>query len=170
MGTIRATAAAGTVVLALAACGEEKKLEGEDAAKPIAAQSREKGVALREVSCKDMKAEVGAALSCTALNPAGTKLVIEGSVTKVDGDRARYRYKAVGGTADGARLARQGRTLLERRVGQRAKSLTCPEKVRMPTRPSVTCTLETRDGLTFDVKLIVDADGELELEVADKPR
>ncbi len=167
LGPVSASVLAGLV---LTACGTAT-IKTDEVESTIAQQFAAKGVRLTDVSCEDgVKAEAGAPLRCTALNPAGTKLVLEGRVTKVKGDRGSFQVKAVRGVAKGPVIADQARALLERKVGQKARGMTCPASVPIPTTPSVTCELTTQDGKRYDVTVTIDAQSTLDAQVADTPK
>jgi hypothetical protein len=136
----------------------------------VRAQFAERGVVLRRVSCRSARPEGGARISCTALNDASTKLVLRGRVTSVSGGRARFRVKAVYGIARGTFVAAEVRRILERRVGTPARGVTCPRRVRIPTRRAVTCALTTREGTVFDVRVTICASERIVARVATQPR
>ena len=128
-------------------------------------------VAVHDVSCRDgTEARVGARVSCTALNAAGTELVVTGTVTAIHDRKAQFRFAAARGIARGATVAAEARRLLEDRAGQRAAWMRCPAHVPIPTHPAVICRLTTRDGTVFDTRVAVDATGHVEAEVARTPR
>jgi hypothetical protein len=154
----------------LAGCGE-KTVKTDELKQAITEQYTAQGVKLRELACPDdIKGEAGAAIKCTALNPAGTKLYIEGSVTSADDDGGRFKVKTVRLTLPGKRIATRARELLEQQVGQRAAGMTCPAEVEIPTKPSVTCELATTDGKRFDTAVKVDLDGNINVAVAKTPK
>lgn len=160
-----AVAAAGAAAGTAAAQTATDRIE-----RSIAAQFAEQGVTLRRVRCADVRAEVGARISCTALNPASTELVIRGSVTAVDGDEVRFRVKAEYGYARGTVIAKEVRRILEAKVGQRARRVTCPKRVRIPTKRAVTCALTTLQGPVYSVRVTVDAKNRITARVASRPR
>ncbi|MEV4420297.1 hypothetical protein AB0L40_10025 [Patulibacter sp. NPDC049589] len=137
----------------------------------IVDQFAAQGVRLHRVSCASgVQAAVGARISCTALNPADTKLIIRGKVTSVSGGTARIKVKAVRGIAKGTVIARQVRSLLEKQVGQRSAGVTCPKHVPIPTTPSVTCVLRTTQGPRYSVTVRIDAKSRITAKVATRPR
>jgi hypothetical protein len=155
------------VVVALAGCGGGT-VNTEELQATIDRQFRDQGIALHELSCKDgVQAEKGAKVSCTALNPSDTELVIEGRVTAVRDGKATFAAKAVRGVAKGDVVAAQTRELLERRVGQKAAGMTCPERVPIPTTPTVRCVLTTTQGPRYEATVRIDAQNRLNVELAD---
>lgn len=165
--TLLAVAAAG---LGLAACGEST-VETDQVEDTITKQFAAQGIKLTEVQCEDgVEAKVDAPISCTGLNPSETKLQLEGKVTAIEDDKASFQVKAVSGIAKGPTVAAQALALLERQVGEKAKGLTCPEEIPLPTKPSVTCELTTQDDKKFDATLKIDEQSQIDVEVADTPK
>lgn len=156
--------------LGLAACGEStigaSKVE-DTITKQFAAQ----GVQLTGVQCGDgVEAEVGGALSCTGVNSFGSTLELEGKVTAIEDDKASFQVRAVSGVAKGPRIAAQALELIERKVGEKQRGLTCPENIPLPTKPSVTCELETQDNKRFDTTVKIGTDSRMNVQVADTPK
>jgi hypothetical protein len=164
-----AVAGAGALAaLVVAGCGST--LDGGELAKNIDKHLASQGVTVHGASCPDdVPAKVGTNLTCTAYNRANSRLIIRGHVTSIHGSRARAHYKVVGAIARRTKVVAEARALLERKVGQRARSLTCPKVVHIPTRPSVTCRLTAMDGTMFNVAVRVDAEHGLRAKVADHP-
>jgi hypothetical protein len=155
--------------LGLAACGQSTIKTGE-VEDTIAQQFEAQGVKLHDVSCEgDVEAEVGAPLNCTALNPSETKLILEGKVTAIKDDKGSFQVKAVRGIAKGSVIETQALTIVKRRVKD-AKSLSCPSEVPIPTTPTVTCGLERANGKTYDARLQIDAQSNLQAAVSPTPR
>lgn len=136
----------------------------------VKAQFAEQGVALTRVRCGDVRAEAGARISCTALNPAKTELVLRGEVTAVEDGQVRFRVRAVYGNARGTAIAKEVKRLLEKEVGERARRVTCPKRVRIPTKRAVTCALTTRQGAVYSVRVTIDAKNRIRARVASRPR
>jgi hypothetical protein len=173
------TAAAPAVVvlaLALTGCGggaeEVATLRTDELEATIVRQFAAQGVPLTDVSCKDgVEARVGAPIACTARNPSRTTLVLEGTVTGLKGvERGSVRVKAVRGVAQGPVVAAQALRVLEGKVGRRARGLTCPAEVPIPTAPTVTCELTTSTGERYDTAVALDAQSRLRVRVADRPK
>lgn len=163
-------AVAAIATLGLTACGE-KTIKTDEVEDTISKQFQAQGVKLTEVDCEDgVKAEVDAKIACTALNPAETKLILEGKVTAIKDDKGSFQVKAVRGVAKGPVIAAQARAILEKEVGQKARSLTCPAEVPIPTTPSVTCELTAQDGTKADTTVTVDAESRINVQVADTPK
>ncbi|MDO9407686.1 DUF4333 domain-containing protein [Patulibacter sp.] len=153
--------------LGLSACGTST-IKTDQVESTIVKQFAAQGVKLTDVDCEDgVKAEVDARINCTALNPTETKLVLEGKVTKIDGDKGSFQVKAVRGIAKGTVVAEQAKMIYDAQVGETARAFTCPAEVPLPTTPSVTCKLTAEDGKTSDAKVTVDAQNQLRVEVAD---
>jgi hypothetical protein len=158
------------VAALLAGCGE-KTLKSSELKDTIASQFKSQGAPLHDISCPDdIKAKTGAAIRCTALNPSDTKLVLEGKVTSVTNDKAHVKVKAVSGVAKGTVIAAQAQALLEQQVGQKARGMTCPREVKIPTKPTVTCELTLRDGKRYDTAVTIGADASVHVEVSRAPR
>ncbi len=154
----------------LAGCGE-KTLKTDELKDTIASQFKAQGIPLHDISCPDdLEAKTGTAIRCTALNPANTKLVLEGNVTAVKDEKARFSVKAVSGIARGTVIAKQAQTLLEEKVGEKARGMTCPAEVPLPTKPTVTCELTTLDGKRYDATVTVSADARINVQVAQTPK
>lgn len=163
-------AIASVLALGLTACGETtiKTNEVEDT---IAKQFQAQGVKLTEVECKDgVKAEVDAKISCTALNPSETKLILEGKVTAIKDDKGSFQVKAVRGVAKGPIIAAQALKILEADVGQKARGLECPAEVPIPTTPTVRCELTTQDGAKAGTTVKIDAESNLNIKVDEDPK
>lgn len=153
--------------LGLTACGESR-IETSEVEGTISKQFQAQGVALTEVDCKDgVKAEAGARISCTALNPSQTKLILEGKVTAIKDEKGSFQVKAVRGIAKGPVIANQALSVYEKESGEDAGTLTCPAEVPIPTTPSVTCALTAEDGERRDAAVTIDARSTLTIEVAD---
>jgi hypothetical protein len=166
--TRRAAVLALASVAALAGCGGAGTLNADELRTTIDEQFRAQGIPLHEIACDDgTKAEKGARVSCTALNPSDTELVIEGRVTAVRDGRAAFAAKAVRGVAKGEVIAAQARKLLEQRVGQEAAGMTCPDRVPLPTTPSVRCVLTTTQGPRYEATVTLDARSRLNVQLAD---
>lgn len=156
--------------LGLAACGEST-IESDEVESTITQQFQAQGIRLTQVSCEDgVEAKVNAPISCTGLNPSETTLKLEGKVTAIKDDKASFQVKAVSGVAKGPTVAAQALALLEQQVGEKAKGLTCPEEIPLPTTPSVTCELTTQDDERFDATLKIDGNSRIDVEVADTPK
>jgi hypothetical protein len=154
-------------VVVLAGCGD-KTLKSSELKDTIASQFKAQNIPLHDISCPDdIKAKTGAAIRCTGLNASDTKLVLEGKVTSVTDDKAHFAVKAVSGIAPGAAIAAQARKVLEQQVGAKAKGMTCPREVAIPTKPTVTCELTTLDGKRYDATVTISADAQLNVKVAD---
>jgi hypothetical protein len=165
----RRCAGLAVAAVALAGCGGGT-LKTEELRTTLQEQFRAQGVPLHDVSCTDgVEAEEGAKVSCTALNPSDTELVIEGRVTAIRDGRASFQAKAVRGVAKGDVVARQARALLEQRVGQKAAGMTCPERVPIPTTPTVRCVLTTTQGPKYEATVRIDAESRLNVQLAETP-
>jgi hypothetical protein len=165
--TLTAVAIAAAAALGMTACGSTT-IKTDEVEATIVKQFAAQGVKVTEVSCESgVEAKVDAPINCTALNPSETKLILEGKVTSVKDDKGSFQVKAVRGIAKGPVIATQARTILERKVGQKARSLTCPDEVPIPTKPTVTCELTARDGSRVDTTVTIDAESNLSIEVAD---
>jgi hypothetical protein len=163
----RLFAGVAVAAVALAGCGGGT-LKTEELRTTIQQQFRAQGIPLHDVSCEDgVEAEKGAEVSCTALNPSDTELVIEGRVTAIRDGRASFRAKAVRGVAKGDVVAAQARTLLEQKVGQKAAGMTCPERVPIPTTPTVRCVLTTTQGPRYEATVRIDAQSRMDVELAE---
>ncbi|MFA4930010.1 MAG: DUF4333 domain-containing protein [Patulibacter sp.] len=152
----------------LAACGTST-IDVSQVESTVVEQFAAQGVPLRETSCEDVDAEVGAPVRCTALNPQDTKLFIEGKVTAINDDKGRFEVVAARGEAKGTAIAADAKALLEAKVGEKARAMTCPETVEIPTRTPVRCTLTVGDGTRLGVSVTVDAKGKASVEVDDEP-
>lgn len=161
---------ASLAAIGLSGCGE-KTVKSDQAETIISDQFKQQGIPITEVTCPDdIKAAVGTPVACTALNPSKTTLKLEGKITKVDGDKARFEVKAVGGTAEGPQIAKEARALIEQQVGEKAEDFTCPDKVEIPTKPNVTCAITVPGGEVYDAAVTVDAQSKIGVEVAQQPR
>lgn len=166
---VRAAAVLATSGLAFSACGSAA-LEAGKIEEAVDEQFRRQHIALTDLSCDDgVSAETGTRFRCTAKNPSGTILTIDGKVTGQDGDRALFEAKVVSGVGRGDVLARQVLEQLERKVGRRARGLTCPDEVRMPTREPLRCRLQADRTTAYGVSVTVGATGDLSVEVDRRP-
>lgn len=156
-------------MLSLASCGTST-IDSGDVAKHVTTQFKDQNIPLTDVTCADgIEQKVGSPVKCTGFNPDKTKLFIEGTVTKVDDGTARYEVKAIRGEAQGTVIATQVQALVEQQVDVAAKSMTCPETVEMPTKTALTCVLTVENGDAYDVSVMIDGNGNAEVEVADEP-
>lgn len=160
--------AAALAVVGLAACGGST-IGTSQVESNVSTKFADQGVTLRETSCEDVDAEVGAAVRCTALNPQDTKLFIEGKVTKIDGDKGSFEVVAARGEAKGTAVAADAKALLEAEVGEEAESMTCPDTVAMPTKEPVRCTLTVAGGTRYGVDVSIDGKGKISTEVDTEP-
>jgi hypothetical protein len=167
--TVLALGGAAVAMLGLSACGKSTIKTGE-VEKTIASQFAAQGVQLHDVSCKgDVKAEVGAPLSCTALNPSETKLILEGKVTAIKDDKGSFQVKAVRGIAKGSAVEGQALAIVKKRVKD-ARELSCPAEVPIPTTPTITCGLTRGSGKVYDAKIQIDDRSQMKAEISTTPR
>lgn len=152
----------------LAGCGGST-IDTSQVESTVSAKFADQGITLRETSCEDVDAEVGAAVRCTALNPQDTKLFIEGTVTKIDGDQGSFEVVAARGEAKGTAVAADAKALLEAEVGEQAEGMTCPDTVAMPTTQPVRCTLTVAGGARYGVSVSIDDKGKISTVVDDEP-
>lgn len=152
----------------LAACGTST-IDVSQVESTVVKEFAAQGVPLRETSCEDVDAEVGAPVRCTALNPQDTKLFIEGKVTAINDDKGRFEVVAARGEAKGTAIAADAKALLEAEVGEKARAMTCPETVEIPTKTPVRCTLTVGDGTRYGTSVAVDDKGKASVEVDDRP-
>lgn len=166
-----ALALVGVSGLGLTACGTST-IKADQVASNLSKEYAARGVALTDVSCeKGAKAKVGEPLTCTALNPSRTKLTLRGKVTAIEDGKIKHQlFNAVSGVAEGKVVAAELLRAAQGQIGSRARSLTCPDQVPIPTRTPVTCALVKSDGRTYDAKGSVDARSRFSLDVAAKPR
>jgi hypothetical protein len=169
VATTRRTLVAVAAVAALAGCGGGAgTVNTGELRTTIREQFQDQGIVLRDIACRDgVEAEEGAAVSCSARNAADTELVIEGRVTAVRDGKATFAAKAVRGVAKGEVVAAEARRLLERRVGQKAAGMTCPDRVPLPTTPTVRCVLTTAQGPRYEATVRLDARNRLNVQLAD---
>lgn len=163
-----AVAFVATAALALTACGTET-LDTKKVESTIVAQFKAQDIPLTEMSCKTVDPKVGSPVRCTALNPAKTKLFIEGKVTSRDGDTAHFDVKAVRGEARGTVIAAQARAILEEQVGEKAKDFTCPAAIAIPTKKPARCTITVGSGERYGVNVEVDGNSKVSAEVDSEP-
>jgi hypothetical protein len=162
-------AVAACVAAALTGCGTGT-LRTKQIESTITKQFRAQGIAVSDVACEDgTKGEKGARIACTARNPSGTTLVIEGHVTSTDDDRATFEAKAVRGVARGTAVADEARGILEAKIGRKAAGMACPAKVPIPTRPTVRCVLRTAEGPRYAATVRIDAQSRVQVQLADSP-
>ena len=158
------------VAVAVTGCGT-KTVKTAQIQDVIAKNFKALGNPLHDLSCEEgVEAKAGAPISCTGLNNKGTKLIIKGTVTSVSGNDARFDAKAVGAIAQGKAIADSALEVLEKQVGQKAKGMTCPDEVPIPTQPTVTCELTAPDGKVYDAVVTLDAKANLNVKVAPSPK
>lgn len=161
--------AAVVVALGLSACGTATIKTGE-VESTIARQFEAQGVKLHDVTCRgDVKAEVGAPLSCTGLNAFETKLILEGEVTAIKDDKGSFQVEAVRGIAKGPVIETQALAIVKRQVPD-ARGLECPAEVRIPTAAPVSCGLTRTGGKVHDTRITIDKNSRLSAQVAKQPR
>lgn len=153
--------------IGLTACGDSS-IDTAEIEEAVVSQFAAQNVALTDTSCEDVDAEVGAPVRCTALNPQRTKLFIEGKVTAIEDGKGRFEVVAARGEAQGTAVAAEAKALLEAEVGQKAKAMTCPETVDMPTEKPVRCTLTVGGGARYGVSVSVDDKGKISAVVDDE--
>lgn len=170
-------AVAVAAVVVLGGCDAEVSIggasaDGEELAEEIRAEYEdETGIALTELTCEDLDAEVGAELSCEGRNARDVELVVGGEVTSVDEgeDDIRYRWTIVRAVAPGEVYAAAARRQLEAEVGEPLADLTCPERIVVAEGETVRCELVTTDGATLGATLrLTDRAGGFDIEV-DEP-
>lgn len=164
-----AIGAAAVAALGLTACGGSVIKTGqiEDT---ITKQFAAQGINLKSVDCKDgTKAKVNAAITCTGLNDAGTKLNIEGKVTAIKDSRASFRVKAVSGVAKGTVVSTQGLTIAKQQDSD-VTGLTCPAEISIPTKTPVVCAAKKSDGKAYDAKVSIDGQSNETVAIAKSPR
>lgn len=166
--TTATLAASAALAVALAACGSDT-IATDKVESTIVAQFQRQGIPLTDTTCEDVEPKVGSPVRCTALNPAETKLVIEGKVTSRDGDKARFNVKAVRGEAKGTAIAAEARAILEAQVGEKAKDFTCPATITIPTARPARCTITVRSGKRYGVDVKVDGNNKISAEVDTEP-
>lgn len=168
---VLAVALASVAGLGLTACGTST-IKAEQVAENLSKEYAARGVALTDVSCEvGAKAKVGEPLTCTALNPSKTKLTLKGKVTAIEDGKIKHQlFNAVSGVADGRVVAAELLRAAQAQIGTRARTLTCPDEVPIPTRTSVTCALVKSDGKTYDAKGSIDERSRFSLDVAARPR
>jgi hypothetical protein len=154
--------------IGLAGCGGSS-IDTAEIEEAVVTQFAAQDVALTDITCEDVDAEVGAAVRCTALNPQRTKLFIEGKVTAIEDGKGRFEVVATRGEAPGTAVAAEAKALLEAEVGQRAEAMTCPETVAIPTEEPVRCTLTVDGGTRYGVSVSVDDKGKISTVVDDEP-
>lgn len=154
--------------IGLAGCGGSS-IDTAEIEQTVVSQFAAQGIPLTDTSCEEVDAEVGAPVRCTALNPQGTKLFIEGKVTAIEDGKGRFEVVAARGEAKGTAVAAEAKALLEAEVGQKAKAMTCPETVEMPTRQPVRCTLTVGGGTRYGVSVSIDDKGKVSTVVDDEP-
>lgn len=161
-------AAGAAAAIGLSACGGST-IDTSQVEANVATKFADQGIELRETSCEDVAAEVGAPVRCTALNPQDTTLFIEGKVTKVDGDKGSFEVVAARGEAKGTAVAADAKALLEAEVGEKAEAMSCPDTVEMPTKNPVRCTLTVSGGARYGVSVSIDDKGKISTEVDTEP-
>lgn len=167
--SLLAAGAALVAAFGLSACGTATIRTGE-VESTIAEQFKAQGVELHDVSCEgDVKAEVGAPLSCTGLNEFQTKLILEGKVTAIKDDKGSFQVEAVRGIAKGSVIETQALAIVKRQVRD-ARSLECPAEVRIPTTAPVICGLTRAAGKVYDTRITIDKGSRLTAQVAKAPR
>lgn len=165
----------GAAVLGLAGCSAsaevstKKTIDVDEMQAAIVKQYAEQQVTLTKLDCEDdVEAKTGAPITCRGVNSKGTILNIRGTVTVAGDGGGRFRVRTVSALARGSIIAAKARAELEKKFDQRARSLTCPETIPIPTTPSVTCELTALDGSKVDVELTLDDQAFIKIEVADE--
>jgi hypothetical protein len=122
------------------------------------------GLTLIRISCDDLQATVGAAVSCAARNSNDVALEIGGGVTSVDGDDVGYRWEVTRAIAPGRLYAAAASGPIQAFSGQEVESVLCPPRVEVVAGTEIACTAETPAGASLDVTLrLTDADGAFEV-------
>jgi hypothetical protein len=161
------------LVLAVAApfavvgCGDS--IDTGDIEQTVVEQFAAQGIPLKDTTCEDVDAEVGAPVRCTARNPQGSKLFLEGKVTAIEDGKGRFQVTATGGEAEGTAVAAEAKAVLERGVGKKADAMTCPETVVMPTKRPVRCTITVGGGTRYGVSVTIDGKGKMRALIDDEP-
>lgn len=168
--------AGGLSIAVLAGCS--KTVDKGDVADQISTQlSSQVGTTPDSVSCPDdLKAEVGATMTCT-LTADGTDYEVGVNVTSVDGDNVAFDIDNKDGfgqatTVDRDDVAAQISSQLAAQIGETPDSVECPDDLDAQVGATMTCVL-THAGTSYDVNVSVTAvEGDnvsFDIQVADQP-
>jgi hypothetical protein len=173
---LRHLPALGALVIAMAGCEASVSIgddsaSGDEIAENVRAEYEKRtGVALEKITCDEAEGEKGAPIRCEAVNAKDVELDIGGEVTEVEDGKVRFRWTVEEALAPGATFADAARRRLEEQAGQRAKGMTCPDRIRLREGEQVRCELETLDDKRFGVTLtLTDASGGFDAKVDDAP-
>ena len=128
------------------------------------------GIELESISCDEVKAEVGEAISCEATNASEVDLVIEGEVTSVSDsdDKVDFDWKVASAEVPGAHYAEAAERALEEQTGKPVSDIECPERVKLEAESEFRCTLTTPDGSELGATVtMTDAEGGFDVKVDD---
>lgn len=167
-----ATIAAGAC-LALGGCSAEVNVGGgsDASGKEIAGEIRDDyakktGIALRDLTCEDVKPDVGEKFSCSGRNAHGVQVQIAGRVTDTSGGGFDYSWHVAKAIAPGVLYERALRRHLEE-SGVAISEVRCPVEVEVTVGATLRCTATDGNGSTRAVTLrLTDLDGGFEYSVA----
>jgi hypothetical protein len=158
--------------VAVAGCGE-KTLDADEVEGAIRPEyEKQTQLKLAKLSCDDsIKAKKGAKFSCEGTNSSDVELKIDGTIRSVKGSKAQYRWDVVDALAPGKIFAAEGQRQLEQKIGQKAKGMTCPDRVHVRQGEKVRCELTTQDDKQYGVTLtLTDDKGAFDVEVDEQPK
>lgn len=142
--------------LVLAGCSSEKTLSQDEVTGSIKTQYQEQtGTELTEITCKDIKAEVGAAVSCDATNADGVELTIGGQVDKVggDGEKNDFTWQVEAATVPSEDFETAATDMIVQQMQEDAESVTCPDMIELKEGNQVDCVAHMADGSERDIVL-----------------
>lgn len=166
-----ACCAGGLSIAVLAGCS--KTVDKDDVAEQINTQlSSQVGATPDSVSCPDdLKAEVGATMTCT-LTADGTDYQVGVNVTSVDGDKVAFDIDNKDGFGQGTTVDRDDVAAQISSQLPTLESVECPADLEAVVGATLTCSAVS-EGDTYDVDVTVTAvEGDnvsFDIQVADQP-
>lgn len=160
---------AGTAVFA--GCGEQM-ISQDDLTSSITSQYKtQTGLELKDLKCDDVKAEKGAAISCTAVNSNDVDLKIGGTVSgkNESSDKWGFDWKVEEARAPATLFEGPAAKSLSEKLGFEVSSVDCPGKILVKAGTKVHCDATAADGSTSGVTItLTDSDGNFEVAVDGK--
>lgn len=124
------------------------------------------GLTLEQLSCGEVKAEVGAPVRCSGVNSRDVKITIGGAVREVKDDRARYRWDVTRAVAPGSLFEGALGPLLQRQAQAPIGDIACPPEITVERGGRFTCTVAgaTRGDRWKVAVVLTDGDGQFRVE------
>lgn len=155
--------------LLIAGCSGEMTVTSDELAKQVEdSYVDQTGIEIESISCEEVTAEVGNAITCKATNASEVDLTIEGKITAVneDDEKVDFDWEVASAEVPGAHYAEGAKRALEEQTGNRLSSIECPDRVKLQPNSDFRCTLTTPDGSELGATVtMTDGEGGFDVKV-----